>query len=390
MWKMKEKGRMMEMVYSTKTECSGCGACENICPKNCITMHQDNEGFFYPEVNQDACIHCKSCVSVCPFQNVPKTAQTQACYAAVNRNDEIRMKSSSGAVFSALAQKVIEQQGVVFGSAFSDDFKQVEVVGVDELTHLERLYGSKYVQSQAHFSYKKVKSALNAGKMVLFSGTPCQVSGLKSYLGKNYENLYCVDIICHGVPSPELWKKYAEYIETKYNGKISAVNFRCKDQGWKDFGLKERVKEKELFSSKNENPYMHMFLRNYCLRPSCYQCKIKGRSAADITIGDFWGIKTVYPDMDDGKGVSAVLIRNERGQALFNRLKNSVDYCSCRYEDIVKNNSGELYSVPFPKERNTFFSDMNRFDFEKLSNHYMEPSLKRKIKKFIKKFRGAM
>lgn len=371
----------METVYSAKIACCGCGACENICPRNCISMCQDSEGFYYPEINQDICVHCNKCASVCPFQNVFQEAQTQECYAAVNRCDYIRMKSSSGGVFSLLAQSIIVQNGVVFGTAFSNDFKHVEMVKVDELTDLEQLYGSKYVQSQTHLGYQRVKRTLNAGKKVLFSGTPCQVSGLKSYLGKNYENLYCVDIICHGVPSPALWKKYADYIEMKHRGKISSVNFRCKDQSWEDFGMKESIGRTYLFSSKSENPYMRMFLQNYCLRPSCYHCRIKGHSAADITIGDFWGIDAIYPDMNDGKGVSAVLIRNEKGQELYNQVKNFLIYKSCQYEDIVRKNSAELHSVSIPKERGSFFLDMNKLEFKKLAKRYTSLSLRLRIKK---------
>ena len=380
----------IESVYDAKYECSGCGACENACPKNCITMKQDSEGFFYPEINRDSCIQCGRCLSVCPFQKKLDAAPLPECYAAINRNEKIRLKSSSGGIFSALAEKILEQQGVVFGSAFSEDFKQVEIVAVNHPDRLEQLYGSKYLQSQAHFSYKAVKTALHEGKVVLFSGTPCQVSGLKSYLGKEYANLYCMDIICHGVPSPALWKKYADYIESKHCGKITGINFRSKEQTWLNFGMKERIGERDFFSSKSKNPYMVMFFRNYCLRPSCYHCKIRGHSSADITVGDFWGIQAVYPDMEDGKGVSAVLIRTEKGCALFNQIKDAVIYHSCQYEDVVRNNSAEVHSVQWPKERNKFFIDMNNLEFGRIEKKYMKGGIEKKIIRMVKKIAGEI
>lgn len=375
----------IESVYGAKYECSGCEACENACPKNCITMKRDSEGFFYPEINLNLCIQCGHCLSVCPFKKTLDAAHSPECYAAINRNEEIRLKSSSGGIFSALAEKILEQQGVVFGSAFSEDFKQVEVVSVNRSDRLEQLYGSKYLQSKVHFSYKAVKTALHEGNVVLFSGTPCQVSGLKSYLGKEYANLYCMDIICHGVPSPALWEKYADYIESKHSGKITGINFRSKEQSWMNFGMKERIGEREFFSSKNKNPYMRMFFHNYCLRPSCYQCKIKGHSSADITVGDFWGIQAVYPDMEDGKGVSAVLIRTEKGRALFNQIKDEVIYRSCQYENVVRNNSAEVHSVQWPRERDRFFIDMNNLEFSRLEKKYMKEEIGKRIIRKVKK-----
>ena len=372
-------------VYGVKYECSGCEACVNACLKNCITMKQDSEGFFYPEINRDSCIQCGHCLSICPFKKTLDAAQPLECYAAINRNEEIRLKSSSGGIFSVLAKKILDQQGVVFGSAFSEDFKQVEIVAVNHPDRLDQLYSSKYLQSQVRFSYKAVKTALHEEKVVLFSGTPCQVSGLKSYLGKEYANLYCMDIICHGVPSPALWKKYADYIESKHGGEITGINFRSKEQTWMNFGMKERIGEKEFFSSKSKNPYMWMFLRNYCLRPSCYHCKIRGHSSADITVGDFWGIQAVYPDMEDGKGVSAVMIRTEKGCALFNQVKDAIIYYSCQYEDIVRNNSAEVHSVQWPKERDKFFKDMNNLEFGRLEKKYTKGGFEKRIIHMVKK-----
>lgn len=378
----------MKVIYNSKKECCGCGACENICPRKCIRMKQDDEGFFYPEVNESICVQCNMCVTVCPFKDMSATVQPKECYAAIYGNDEIRLKSSSGGIFSLLGQYVISQQGLVFGSAFSENYRRVEIIGVRNYKDLERLYGSKYVQSQVSFSYQRVKEFLIENKVVLFSGTPCQVSGLKRYLGKDYDNLYCIDIICHGVPSPMLWEKYAGFIEEKYNGKIMQINFRCKDKGWSTFGMKEKVGDTVLFESKEKNSYLYMFLRNYCLRPTCYQCKMKGRSKADITLGDFWGINNIYPDMNDEKGVSSIIIRTKKGKKLIELVKSQMIFRECTYEDIVRNNSAEVHSVQWPKERNKFFIDMNNLEFNRLGKKYLKVGIEKRIFQMAKKLIG--
>lgn len=375
----------MKVISIKKEECCGCGACENVCPKKCIIMKQDDEGFFYPEVDESVCVQCNMCVNTCPFRNVAETAQPKECYAAIYEDEKIRMMSSSGAIFSLFGQYVISQRGDVFGSAFSDDFKRVEIIGVDNYKDLERLYGSKYVQSQVSFSYQHVKESLIDNKIVLFSGTPCQVSGLRRYLKRDYENLYCIDIICHGVPSPMLWEKYASSIEEKYGGKISFINFRCKDKSWSQFGMKARVGDMVVFEPKENNSYLYMFLRNYCLRPTCYQCKMKGHSEADITIGDFWGINNIYPDMNDDRGISSIMVRNEKGKRLVELVKPHMTFRECTYEDIVRNNSAELYSVQWPKERNTFFLDINNLEFSRFESKYMNEGIKKKVIRLVKK-----
>ena len=235
-------------------------------------------------------------------------------YACYNTDKDVRLSSSSGAVFSSLAENVLEQQGVVYGVAMSEDCYSAEFISVTSKKQLTKLRGSKYLQAKIGNTYRSVKEALSSGKLVLFSGTGCQVNGLKSFLGKDYENLICVDVICHGAPSPALWRKYATYQEQKNGGKLKGINFRCKDDSWTDFGMKEVCKSipddetKKLYISKDKDAYMQMFLRDYCLRPSCYECAAKKVKMSDLTIADFWGINDVAPDMNDGMGTSLVLI----------------------------------------------------------------------------------
>ena len=318
-------------------------------------------------------------------------------YACYNTDKGVRLSSSSGAVFSSLAEYVLEQQGVVYGVAMAEDCYSAEFISVTSKEQLTKLRGSKYLQAKVGNTYKSVKENLMSGKLVLFSGTGCQVNGLKSFLGKEYENLICVDVICHGAPSPALWRKYAEHQEQKISGKLKGINFRCKDDSWTDFGMKEICKSipegeiKKLYISKDKDAYMQMFLRDYCLRPSCYQCTAKKVKMSDVTIADFWGINDVAPDMNDGMGTSLVLIRTEKGKDIFEKISSSMKLKEVSYEDGVRGNPAEYISCARPMQRNTFFDDMQNMSFEELEKKYAAPikvslvtRAKRKTKKTIK------
>lgn len=319
-------------------------------------------------------------------------------YAGYNTDKDVRLSSSSGAVFSSLAEYVLEQQGVVYGVAMAEDCYSAEFISVTSKEQLTKLRGSKYLQAKVGNTYKSVKEDLMSGKLVLFSGTGCQVNGLKSFLGKEYENLICVDVICHGAPSPALWRKYAEHQEQKIGGKLKGINFRCKDDSWTDFGMKEICKSipdgetKKLYIFKDKDAYMQMFLRDYCLRPSCYECTAKNVKMSDLTIADFWGINDVAPDMNDGMGTSLVLIRTEKGKDVFEKIRSSMKLQEVSYEDGVRGNPAEYKSCARPMQRNTFFYDMQSISFEELKQKYAAPikvsfmtKVKRKVKKTIKK-----
>lgn len=318
-------------------------------------------------------------------------------YACYNRDKEVRLSSSSGAVFSSLAEYVLEQQGVVYGVAMSQDCYSAEFISVTSKEQLIKLRGSKYLQAKVGHTYKSVKENLVSGKIVLFSGTGCQVNGLERFLGKDYDNLICVDVICHGAPSPALWREYAKYQEQKNGGKLKGINFRCKDDSWTDFGMKEICKSipegetKKLYVSKDKDAYMQMFLRDYCLRPSCYECTAKKVKMSDLTIADFWGINDVAPDMNDGVGTSLVLIRTEKGKDVFEKIGRSMKLKEVSYEDGVKGNPAEYKSCRKPPQRNTFFEDMKEMEFEELEKKYASPikatfksKVKRKINNTIK------
>ena len=319
-------------------------------------------------------------------------------YACYNTDKGVRLSSSSGAVFSSLAEYVLEQQGVVYGVAMSTDCYSAEFISVTSKEQLTKLRGSKYLQAKVGNTYKSLKADLMSGKLVLFSGSGCQANGLKSFLGKEYENLICVDVICHGAPSPTLWRKYVTYQEQKNGGKLKGINFRCKDDSWTDFGMKEICENipgdetKKLYISKDKDAYMQMFLRNYCLRPSCYECTAKKVKMSDLTIADFWGINDVARDMNDGMGTSLALIRTEKGKDIFEKISSSMKRKEVSYKDGVRGNPAEYKSCARPMQRNTFFDDMQRMSFEELKQKYAAPiklsfvtKVKRKAKKAIKK-----
>ena len=319
-----------------------------------------------------------------------KPAKVYACF---NKDKDVRLSSSSGAVFSSLAEYVLNKNGIVYGVAMSADCYSAEFIAVTDEVGLARLRGSKYLQAKIGNTFKSVKENLIAGRYVLFTGTGCQVNGLKSFLERDYDNLICVDVICHGAPSPALWRKYAEYQEKKNGGKLKGINFRCKDDGWVDFGMKEVMKSipknkmKKNFISKDNDSYMRMFLQDYCLRPSCYECTAKKVKMSDLTIADFWGINNVAPDMDDGLGTSLVLIRTAKGNELFESANRNMKMKEVSYEDGVKGNPAEYRSCARPSERDKFFEDMRTMSFEELKEKYAVPirySLKTRVKRKVK------
>lgn len=380
----------MITVYENKDSCCGCGACSNACPKGCIIMKADTEGFLYPQIDKSKCVNCGKCRKVCPFLGKKNEPAVQGSYAAISNNDADRQKSSSGGVFALFAKTIIKDSGVVVGTRMSQDFKTAEVVAIEDVNELDELMGSKYVQSNTGEIYQVVKRYLEANRKVLFTGTPCQVTGLKNYLGKDYNELFCVEIICHGVPSPKLWKKYVEHMEARYNAHMTRVNFRCKDKSWREFGINETYGDEVYFAFKEADPYMQMFLKNYSLRESCYSCKIKGHSDADITVGDFWGIEDCLPNMNDGKGTSLIIVKSKKGNILLEQIKSLCNLEKCDYFKAIRKNSAEVHSVPKPQCRDVFFADMNQMPFHRLAKKYIEPRLIQRIKQVVKKIlRGA-
>lgn len=369
-----------------KKDCCGCGGCYNACPTKCISMEYDEEGFKFPRVNEEKCIKCNRCEKVCPIlADGTKRVNYTEGYAAINTNDDIRLKSSSGGVFALLAQEIIDSGGIVVGAAMSEDCRKAQHIIVDSKENLKLLLGSKYLQSNMGYSYQKIKEELNNKKTVLFSGTPCQVAALHSYLGEKYGNLVCVDLICHGVPSPGLWEKNVEYIECKTQSTLKKVNFRYKkEQINSEYGI---LYQNICYYPKDEDSYFRMFMKEYSLRLSCYDCKFKGISRnSDITLGDFWGIDDFYPDMDDGKGVSLIVIQSTEGKEIFDRIKYHLKTNPVDVNKVFEtHNEAMLKSSKLPLDRDDFWRDFQKLSFEELSKKYVHLTSKEKIRKFLRK-----
>lgn len=367
-----------------KQDCCGCSACAQRCPKQCITMAEDEEGFLYPKVDTANCIDCHLCEKVCPVINQYDTRTPLNVYAAKNPDDTIRMNSSSGGVFTILAEQVINTGGVVFGACWDDEWniKHDYAECVDDLA---KFRSSKYVQSRIGEAYSQVKCFLDGGRNVLFSGTPCQIAGLKLFLCKNYDNLLTVECVCHGVPSPGLWQQYLKEQTAKDERAIidiTKINFRNKETGWKRYSISIDYEDgKRYIGYHGENPWTKSFINNLNLRPSCTSCPSKCvNSQADITLGDFWGIGTLLENMDDDKGYSLILCHTEKG-------KNALTGIKMRYIDFAKVipfNKALINSSKENSKRGDFFKSAF-LDFFLTVDNMTKPSFVLRVKLFVAK-----
>lgn len=310
---------------SKRDLCTSCTACAAVCPKGCIAMEPDADGFLHPVVDEIKCVGCGLCEKVCPVLNRRSLVHTPTVCAAKSRDEASRLASTSGGVFPELARSVLAQGGAVFGAAYDETFRVVHICAENE-AELDRLRGAKYAQSDLNGSFRDVKRRLEEGQQVLFSGTPCQVLGLRSFLKRDYDNLLLVDLVCHSVPSPLAWEKYLQYIS---EGKtLTAVNLRCKETGWSRYGYSNRFDFSDGTSrmdKSGESLYMKLFGGGYITRPACTNCPAKGYSrVSDLTLGDFWGIWDIVPELDDDRGTSVVLIQSEKGRAAMSGLEQRV------------------------------------------------------------------
>lgn len=362
------------MIYNNikKNDCSGCNSCYNICPKNAIEMKEDEEGFKYPIINKSKCIECGLCEKICPSINKKKYNKNNndlKVVATYSKDDGNRKKSSSGGIFSELAAYIIrEKNGVVFGAGFNDEFDVVHF-GVNEEQQLDVFRGSKYVQSDVNSTYEETKKYLLQGSYVLYSGTPCQIAGLKSYLNKEYDKLYTCDIVCHGVPSPKVFKKYLSELEDRYNSKVKKINFKNKEYGWNASSmLIEFFNEEKYMSKLTEDNFMQGFLKNIYLRPSCYNCKFSELPRnADISLGDFWGVEGKYEEFKDDKGTSIVLLNTKKGIELFEKIKDNLYYKeNCDLTYAIEHNPCICGHVNEPKNRKNFFEEFEKLSFDEL------------------------
>lgn len=329
------------MYFQTKdkSECCACSACVSVCPKSCIRMVRDEEGFAYPFIDEATCVSCHLCERVCPVEHPDfSNTETPEAYAVLLKNIEERKKSSSGGAFYSIASFVLKNQGIVIGSTV-DERHQVRHIAVESLDELYRLRGSKYVQSDLGEVFFQVKKALINGRWCYFVGTGCQVAGLKAFLKKNYENLITSDLVCHGVPSQKLFDKHIEYLEEKYNDKVISYQFR-NNSLWGVCEICDFANHKRVINPSYEvSPYLYSFMSAMTYRYSCYDCKFACiPRQGDVTLADFWGVNEFFPQVDTKHGVSLLLINTEQGKKIWELINRDLEYYQSTVADGAKYN----------------------------------------------------
>lgn len=331
----------MENYFNAKNKyfCCGCTACKFSCPQQAISMAIDDEGFEYPEIDITKCTNCNICRKVCPFNENFQKQSLELVYAVKNANEDIREVSSSGGIFTAISDWILDNKGIVYGAMYDKNF---DVVHGRATTKEERnqFRGSKYVQSRLDDIFVQVKEDLSNNKYVLFTGTPCQSAGLKSYIGNKTDShrLILCDLVCHGVPSAKIFKEYLAFMEKKAGKKIKHINFRDKKSGWHSSELKIIFHDNDSISENlKEGIYYKLYFNRLIVRPSCNKCFFADfNRVSDITIADFWGIEKSLPQFDDDKGISLVLINSKKGEDLFEKIKSNIVYMESNKSDCLQ------------------------------------------------------
>lgn len=381
----------MKKIYfdsKNKKDCNGCGTCSLICPKKCITMEEDEEGFFYPKVDKSKCIKCNKCKNVCSNFNEKKENNEKA-YAVINTHKKYADKFSSGGMFFALAQYIIEKGGVVFGVRYTEELKVVHDYA-ENIDDVVKFCGSKYVRSDLKDSYLKVEEFLIKDRYVLFTGTPCQINGLKKYLGKEYEKLLLCDVICRANPSPKTFKMFKQNLENTNNKRVKMISFRGKRNGWESPNtliMYEDGKEEK------NNVFLNAFGADLINRPSCSKCVfVSKRRISDITIGDLWGVNEIFPSLQFKDGVSLLIINSLKGKQVFNEIKNKIKYKEVDYDKACSFNYFKVF--PVYVNRKKFFKfikkgKINEENFIEMMEKYMELGFCRKKLKRLKEIINA-
>ena len=370
----------MELVKN-KAQCCGCTACKNDCPKQAIEMVEDEQGFLYPEINQEKCIDCGLCKKTCFYQSGYKVLDDHLdkieTYAVKHKDLKIRMSSRSGGIFTALSDEILNQNGVIYGVGYKDAFR-VCYKRAETKEQRNEFRGSKYVQSEVGDIFKQVKMDLNNGRKVLFSGTPCHVAGLAKFI-KNKEGLFLIDIVCHGTPSPKIFRDYISFLEKKYNGKIEQFDFRDKSFGWNTHIESFIINRNKI----SKTIYTDLFYKHIMFRPSCYNCQFTNLNrASDITIADCWGIEKNRSDVSDNKGVSLVIINTKKGKNLYELAISDIEQYEIDIKDYLQP------QMQYPNKRNKkyeeFWNDYKEKGFDYIIKKYAEQNLFEKVKKYLK------
>lgn len=377
-----------------KKKCCGCNACGDVCPKNAITFTTDNEGIWYPQVNSELCVNCGLCNKLCPIENIASLKKNDLpqsiCYAAEHKNLEVIFDSTSGGLFSALADIMYAQGGYVGGAIFNEDLTVSQFISNDK-HDLPKLRSSKYLQSNAEGFYKKVKKLLDSGEKVLVCGTPCQMSAMRAYLQKDYENLIIADFICLGINSPKVWRKYLDSFEVRYGSPAVYAKAKSKEYGWRNLTQKIILEDgREFFETKDTSKFTQGYIYTHMYtRPSCYDCQFKGfPRIADITLADFWGIEKYNQELEKNLGTSLVMVNSQKGQAYFEQVKKKIRCMEMPFESILHGNPALTKPLKFyGGDREAFFKDLDIMPFGDVIDKYSNfpTSKKQKVKNLIKK-----
>lgn len=384
---------MKTVIKNQYNNCVGCNTCVQICPKSCINTETNDEGFWYPYIDESLCIDCRLCIERCPlnYEKVTLNSPNPVAFGAQNLDEAIKKDSSSGGIFSILAKSILDNEGVVFGAAFNENMR-LEHLMVDSINNLAKLRGSKYLQSDTKNTFSEVKEKLESGQLVMFVGTPCQVAGLNSFLGLKYENLLTCDVICHGVSSPKVFGDYLQEIERENKLKVTDYKFRDKMKGWKKpsviIEFENGIKKFLLFK---KDSFTVAYSKNVILRPHCYDCKFSRiPREADITLADFWGVEEYYPELADDKGTSLVLINSDKGKKWFYECADKMYFKQVELDKALKHNKNATGSVKRPAIRERLFEDYKTKGYQYIEKKYMRPNhfivrLFKKLKIIVRK-----
>ncbi|GHT07342.1 F420H(2):quinone oxidoreductase [Bacteroidia bacterium] len=372
-----------------KEECNGCHACFNICPKHCISMAEDIEGFLYPQVNKELCIDCDLCEKVCPELNPIHESKNeqQAAYIVQIKDAKIRKESTSGGAFTAIAQWIIQQNGVVFGATFDENFI-VKHSSVENIENLYRFRNSKYVQSTIGKTYKQVKDFLKEGRLVCFSGTPCQIEGLYKYLQeRHYENLILVDVVCRAVPSPLLLRKYLQVQQNLLGGNFHRVLFRDKYYGYKysTLSIYNNDTKRDYHRGVESDPYLRAFFSNLSVRPSCYNCKYKKKyRVSDFTLWDCFNVNDFSRKMDDDKGTTRIITHTPKARLILEEVKSKINIESINVENAICGVREMTESIPYNKRRSDFFDDLDSMQPQAVFQKYFPEDTHVRVERFVR------
>ena len=360
-------------MIQISSACTGCHACVAICSQKCIDMEDSGEGFMFPVVHMESCIQCDRCKEVCPVLRMPDRNQHTRVVALKSKDEAERENSTSGGVFPLLAKQLLNDGGIIYGAVYECDFS-VRHVAVENSEYLPLLQGTKYVQSKIGRVFTEVEDKLKTGRSVLFSGTPCQCAGLRAFLGKNYDNLILVDLICHGVPSPKVWQTYIDYRAKQENGgkRPVRINMRSKISGWSRYSTEfDYGNGKTTRIQNSQDFFIKSFIGNICLRSSCSDCLAKGTErCTDLTLGDYWGIWSQHPEFSDEKGTSIVFVHSAKGMDMLNRVKGQTEWLEIPIEDAYRENMSMVSSSKPHEKRNEFLDRITSDNFGDVVREY--------------------